>query len=144
MTNHTILGLCILLGCLFTCFALPNCSPKHQQWLTALYRLGRDCGQRDALSGVTALPLPPCAVSNPLALRERAAPLTIPGAVQGKVGPAGSAGLGDISSRVNCCSLSCTMQHSPVLHYQILCHFEVAKQHWQKQPCFSSVSCHFT
>ncbi|KAF1387770.1 hypothetical protein PFLUV_G00083400 [Perca fluviatilis] len=48
-------------------------------------RLGSYRGMRAALSGVTALPLLQCAVIQPLAPRERAAPLTIPGAVQGKI-----------------------------------------------------------
>ena len=81
------------------------------------FRLERYLGLRDALSAVTALPPPPCAVSQSLAPRERAAPLTIPGAVQGKVGPAGSAGLGDISSQADCCSFSCTVHSSCIFKF---------------------------
>lgn len=107
---------CVFLGCLFAW-----CLREHQQWLNVFCRLGRYRMLRDALSSGSALQLPPCAVSQPLAQRGRAAPLTVPGAVQGKVGPAGFAGLGDISSQANCCSLSYTMQHSMTLHYQVLC-----------------------
>lgn len=61
-------------------------------------RLGLCCGRKDALSGVTALQLTLCAVSKLLAPRESTAPSTVPGAVHGTVGIAGSAGLGDVYS----------------------------------------------
>lgn len=132
MSNLKILGFCVFLYCFWK--RLGNAA--HQQWLNALNRLGRCRGLRDAPSSVTALPLPLCSVSQLLALRESAAPLTIPGAVQGKVGPAGFAGFGNISSQPNCCSFSCTMHHSTSLALSNLISlsgmYEVAKQSRQK------------
>lgn len=102
ISNHIILALCVF--ALFLCLVLrEDLGHAHKQWLTVFCRLGRhhglrDCSERWKCSATTTMHCDPASCPE----GERAAPfLTIPGAVKGKVGPAGFAGLGNICSQVN-------------------------------------------